>query len=126
MHGGCGVGSFVLLPGAGPFEGTPRTWSARVVPAELWRSVSRDGALDFDSAWPDFRPANDVHRNHARVRRSWPALVGLRVARRMLERGRIARAVVDGSRAARKLRTLRPPSWSDEQWADWVDHVALL
>lgn len=134
MHGGCGVGSFVLLSGAGPFErwthadGTlsPRTWSTRLVPAELWRSVTRDGAEDFDSLWPDWRPAADVHRNHARVRRCWPALVGLRVARRMLERGRITRCIVDGPRTARKLRTLRPPSWSDQQWADWVDRVALL
>jgi hypothetical protein len=136
-HGGVpSIGTFALLPGRDWREreaDEPRTWSARIVPTRVWSAVTQDGALDFDAAWPvkvggrwhgNVR-ALDQHNPH-RVHRRWPQLVGLRVARRLLERGRITHAVVPDTRAARKLRTLRPSGWTDEAWSAWLDeHVVV-
>jgi hypothetical protein len=131
-HGGCaGAGTFALLPGRDWREreaDEPRSWSARIVPSKVWSAVTRDGELDFDEAWPvkvggrwhGDVSALDPHNPH-RVHRLWPQLIGLRVARRLLERGRITHAALPDTRAARKLRTLRPAAWTDEQWGAWLE-----
>jgi len=136
-HGGVpSVGTFALLPGADwreRDEGEPRTWSARIVPSRAWCAVTRDGALGFDKAWPvkvcgrwhGNVGALDRH-NPYRTARQWPQLVGLRVARRLMERGRITHAVVPDTRAARKLRTLRPAAWTDEQWEAWLEEHMMM
>jgi hypothetical protein len=138
-HGGLAGGcrEFVLLPGPDWRErdadaGEPRTWSARIVPSRVWTAVTADGELDFDAVWPvkvggqwhGDVSALDQHNPH-RTHRRWPQLIGLRVARRLVERGRITHALVPDNRAARKLRTLRPPEWTDEQWTSWLDERAV-
>lgn len=136
-HGGVpSVGTFVLLPGRDWREreaDEARTWSVRIVPTKVWRSVTMDGALDFDDAYPvridgrwhgDLRKVDERDGRH--VVKHWPQLVGLRVARRLFERGRITHAVVPDTRTARKLRTLRPAAWTDEQWGAWLEqHIVL-
>jgi len=138
-HGGVPhSGPFALLPGEDWRErdaeaGAPRAWSARIVPTKVWRSVTMDGALDFDGAYPvriggrwhgDLRRVDERDGRH--VVKLWPQLIGLRVARRLMERGRITHAVVPDTRAARKLRTLRPPEWTDVRWEAWLEqHIVL-
>lgn len=131
-HGGVPHGGpFVLLPGLDPedrFNGEdmdPRRWTARLVPTDLWRAVSADGARDFELSLFDYRagtPASDPLRKKTE---RWPQLVGLRVARRLVERGRVSVAVVDSARTAKKLGVLRPAAWSDEQWSAWVAEHAV-
>lgn len=41
-------------------------------------------------------------------------------------RGRITHAVVPDTRAARKLRTLRPAAWTDEQWEAWLEEHMVM
>jgi hypothetical protein len=139
-HGGLAgtVRDFTLLPGESAWsrwpqaDGTlsPRTWSAVLVPADLWSSVTRNGARDFDSeAIEAYRETVTGKRARAQLAsklHSWPCLIGLRVARRLAERGRLAHVVIDTPRTAGKLRALRPNDWSDQQWEGWIDHVALF
>jgi hypothetical protein len=137
-HGGLagGVRDFVLMPGLDWRErdaDEPRAWSARIVPTKVWRSVTMEGALDFDDAYPvriDGRWHGDLRRVDERdgrhVVKHWPQLIGLRVARRLMERGRITHAVVPDTRAARKLRTLRPSGWTDEQWEAWLEKHTVV
>lgn len=132
-HGGVpSHGTFVLLLGLeyeDRYNGEgldPRRWTARIVPVELWRAVTLDGARDFDLGLFDFRAATLASDPLRRQTARWPQLVGLRVARRLLERGRISHAVVDSPRTARKLRTVFPPSWTDEKRAQWFDEHARL
>jgi hypothetical protein len=133
FHGGIPAHprEFALLPGPGWRQRgpeVPRAWACTLVPAALWRAATANGARDFESGLPYyFHSLRGKAKDDVRdVLYNWPALVGLTVATRLIERGRIAVAVVDSPRTAHKLRTARPSSCDDAAWERWLEeHIVL-
>lgn len=111
-HGGVpGLGAFVLQVGLDRFPGPGRHhWSCQVWSPKSWALA---GGTD-NSAPPDIK---------ARAGK-WPQVVGLRVARRLVERDRVTRVHLGTVRDARQLRTLLRAARVPDIQAWCAEHVA--